>query len=156
MTAYSEAFQREVARVARKEVRGEISSLRKQSAQTRAEVTALRKTLKEAIAHIKHLEKAFNQMASSSRVTKVEEAEQVEKGKRKRAFSAEALARKRSALGLSQQEMAALAGCSVVSLHRWEHGLAQPRAAQQDALKQVMAMGKREAAARLAELSQHN
>lgn len=151
MNAFAEAFRQEIARVARKVVRQELVHLRKQVAQSRAEVSTLRKELKALAAHTKQLEKRIGKAPSPAPAA--DETSAAQPGTRRRVFHAETLAKKRAALGLSQGEMAALAGCASVSLYRWEHGLAKPRAAQHDALKRVMAMGKREAAAQLAELS---
>ena len=45
MTTYAESFKREVARVSKKEVRGEITPLRKATSTHRSEIAALKKTV---------------------------------------------------------------------------------------------------------------
>ena len=53
MTAFSESFRSEVARIARKENKGEMSSLRKTATNQRAEIATLKRDLKDlSLIHI--------------------------------------------------------------------------------------------------------
>jgi DNA-binding transcriptional regulator YiaG len=55
-------------------------------------------------------------------------------------------------MGLSAAEFAALIGVSGQSVYKWEHGEARPRARQLEAIAALRGIGKREAAARLAQI----
>ncbi len=57
----------------------------------------------------------------------------------------------RKKLGLSAGDMARLLGVSAQSVYHWESGKSKPRAGQLAAIAQVRKLGKREAAARLAQ-----
>lgn len=71
----------------------------------------------------------------------------------KRRFSAQRLAKHRASLGLSAQDYGRLVGVSGQSIYKWEAGDVRPRATQIEALASVRALGKRAAAARLAEIT---
>ena len=73
------------------------------------------------------------------------------KAGRKVSFSAEALAAQRAQLGLTQAQMAQLLQASALSVYKWESGKVQPRAAQLERILALRKLGKREAAARLAQ-----
>ncbi|UUZ66328.1 helix-turn-helix domain-containing protein (plasmid) [Polaromonas sp. P1-6] len=68
-------------------------------------------------------------------------------------FSATGLAAQRKRLGLSEREIASILGVSDQSVRKWESGQAHPRAAQLPGIASLRTMGKREAAAKLAEIS---
>lgn len=65
-------------------------------------------------------------------------------------FSAKAFATLRLRLGLSAEEVGLLVGASSQSVYNWESGKARPRAAFLPAIAALRALGKREAAAKIA------
>ena len=67
-------------------------------------------------------------------------------------FSPNGLVSQRKRLGLSALECGLLVGASGQSIYNWEDGKARPRAKHLQALAALRGMGKKDAAARLAEL----
>ena len=150
MTAFSDAFRAEVLRTARKEIRGELGSLRKTVTAQRSEIATLKRNVKDLRSQVKGLHKAATRQAAPGKVP-VQDAEAPVRRGRRFQFKAEALAAKRRQLGLSQQAMAALLEASTLSVARWEGGKAMPRAKQLERIQVVLKMGKREALAKLQE-----
>lgn len=141
MTAYAEAFKAEVARQVRKEVKRDVAPLRKTVTAQRSEIAALKRDLKAVSAQVARMAKSKAPSSASDGVEQVV----AQRGGRKFVFRPEALAAKRAALGVTQQEMAVLLGASMASASKWELGKASPRAAQVDRIRVVLAMGVREA-----------
>jgi DNA-binding XRE family transcriptional regulator len=69
----------------------------------------------------------------------------------RRRFSPTRLAAHRKSLGLSAAAYAQLVGVSALTIYKWEAGATRPRPAQLEAIATVRSLGKREAAARLAQ-----
>src|SRR3989344_3256005 len=59
MTAFSESFRLEVARIARKENKGELTSLRKTATGQRGEIAALKRDVKELVGQVRSLTRAL-------------------------------------------------------------------------------------------------
>ena len=133
----------EIARVARKEVRGELASLKKAAAAYRSEIAQLKRRAQALEQQMKRLGKGRGRTAP--------EAESDEEGPHLR-FSAKGLASQRRRLGLSAEACGALVGATGQSVYKWESGKIRPRARHLPAIAALRKMGKREAAARLAEL----
>lgn len=133
----------EISRVARKEVRAEIETLKKASAQYRSSIAALRR-------QIDSLEKELRRVSKGpARVRSAPDAnESAEQGPARR-FSAGRLAAHRSKLGLSAAAYGKLVGVSGQTIYHWEQGKARPRAAQLESLASVRSLGKREVADQL-------
>ncbi|HBP0979008.1 helix-turn-helix transcriptional regulator [Comamonas sp. Y6] len=158
MTAFSESFRSEVARIARKDNKKEMSSLRKAVMSQRGDVAALKRDVKELAGQVRSLAKALERaMATAERRPPQQPVEgasgQVTGKRRKRAFvfSHEALAAKRKAFGMTQNEMARLLGVSTLSVYKWEKGQVTPREAQLVRVREVLKMGVREARKQIAE-----
>lgn len=152
MTAFSDAFRAEVLRMARKEIKGELGSLRKTVTAQRSEIAALKRDVKDLVSQVKGLHKAAARQAAPGKAqAQDQDAEVPARQGRRFQFKAEALATKREQLGLSQQAMASLLEASTLSVSRWEGGKAMPRAAQLERIQVVLKMGKREALAKLQE-----
>lgn len=144
MTAFSESFRSEVARIARKENKGDITSLRKLTASQRGEIAALKRDVKALAGQVRGLAKALekslasigrqpsgSQAADASRVPGAAGAAvSLKRGGRPFVFSHEALLAKRKAFQMSQKEMAQLLDASPLSVYKWETGKVTPRAAQ--------------------------
>lgn len=165
MTAFSESFRSEVARIARKENKGDITSLRKLTSSQRGEIAALKRDVKALAGQVRGLAKALekslaaigrqssgSQAADASRVPGAAGAgASPKRGGRPFVFSHEALLAKRKAFQMSQKEMAQLLDASPLSVYKWETGKVTPRAAQLLRVREVLKMGVREARKKIAE-----
>ena len=138
------ALKSEIARVARKEMKGEGQALKKSSAQYRRDIVALKRRVTD-------LERMVNRLAKGA--TRARAEPQEGDGKTKLRFRSGGFATLRKKLGLSAAEMGLLLGVSGQSVYKWEQGKAQPRASQLPAIAAARKMGKKGAAAKLAELS---
>jgi DNA-binding transcriptional regulator YiaG len=131
----------EILRLARKEVRKEIESLKKASAQFRSDIA----TLKRGVATLEK-QLARQGKKASKKLTPSAGAED-SRGVR---FSSKGFASHRQRLGLSAAEMGELLGVSAQTVYHWESGKTQPRRQQLGVIAAIRGMGKREAKARLA------
>jgi DNA-binding transcriptional regulator YiaG len=139
----------EIARIARKEVRAETQEFRKASAQYRSHIAALRRRIDELERKLKQVGKSSGRAGPAAATGESGD----EEGTSLR-FSATRLAAQRKKLGLSAADFATLLGVSGQSVYKWEHGEARPRARQLEAIAALRGIGKREAAARLAQAQQ--
>ena len=135
----------EIARVARKEVRGELLKLKKASAQYRSEIAALKRRAQS-------LEQQLGRLGRGT-AKKAEAATPDEPAGTALRFSAKGLAKQRQRLGISAASAAALMGVSALSVYKWESGSTRPRASQLPAIASLRKLSKSQAAARLAELA---
>ena len=133
----------EISRVARKEVRAEIETLKKASVQHRSAIAALRR---QVVALEKELRNVAKGTARSARASEPDEEGD---GGPKRRFSAGRLAAHRTKLGISAASYGQLVGVSGQTIYHWEQGKARPRAAQLESLAAVRGMGRQEVAQRL-------
>ncbi len=147
MTTFSNAFRSEVVRMARKELKPEIQGMRKALTSHRSEIAALKREVKLLTSQLKTAQRVVKVPAKEA----VEDEAPVRKGGRKWVFKPEALAAKRTELGISQKEMASLLQASSLSVYKWESGKANPRAAQLERIHEVLSLGKRKALALLAQ-----
>lgn len=131
----------EIARVSRKEVRGETQALRKSVTSYRSEIAALKRRLQA-------LEQQIRTFAKASRKRGPDVA--AEEAAKPTRFSAKGLATQRRRLGLSAEELGRLIGTSGQSVYNWEQGKARPRAIHQQALAALKTLKKADAAAHLA------
>lgn len=132
----------EISRVARKEVRAEIDTLRRASAAYRSAIAELRRQVR---ALEKELRRAVAHAAPPARTPPGAPAA----AGAKRRFSAGRLAAHRAKLGLSAASYGQLVGVSGQTIYQWEQGKARPRVAQLESLAAVRGLGAREVAARL-------
>jgi len=134
----------EIARVARKEVRGELQSLKKATASYRAEIARLKRRAQALEQQVKRLGKSRGRAAA---------APAAEDSTPNLRFSAKGLAAQRRRLGLSAEACGALLGATGQSVYKWESGKIRPRTRHLPAIAALRKMGKREAAARLEALA---
>lgn len=146
MTTFADSLKREIARVARKELRDEIAALRKNVAVQRSEISGLKKHLHALQAQVRKLDKVHAAKGSVERPTAEVAPGAEPKGRpgRKAVFTAERLKAQRVRLGLTQEQMGKLLGVSSLSIWKWESGSAEPRASRIPAILQKLALGKRE------------
>ena len=135
-------FKTEISRIARKELRQETDPLRKALAQQRREIAHLKR---EIVA----LAKASRE---TSRTVKRVTASQPANEPRALRFSSKGLHGHRTRLGLSADDLGKLLGVSGQTIYNWEQGKTSPRDAQKAAIGSLRKMGKREAAAAMAQL----
>jgi DNA-binding transcriptional regulator YiaG len=139
-------FKAEISRVARKEVRAEIETLKKASVAHRASIAELRR-------QVSALEKELRRVAKgAARSNAASDSDTEVAAGTKRRFSATRLAAHRAKLGLSAAIYGRLVGVSGQTIYHWEQGKARPRAAQLESLGVVRDLGVRQAAERLAQL----
>lgn len=128
----------EITRLARKEVRTEVTVLRKASAGYRRDIAAL----KRQVADLQRAIAASTRASKRAQPTKSISSTKVR-------FSATGLKSHRTKLGLSAGDYGRLAGVSAQSIYNYEAGKSAPRQSQIAALTELRALGKREAMARL-------
>jgi len=136
-------LKQEIARLSRKQIRTEIGSMRKASAQYRRDIAALKRQSAELMRKVALL---------SGKVLAARPAASDDAGAKPMRFVPKGLKSHRDRLGLSAAEYGRLVGVSAQSIYNWERGVASPRAAQLSVLGALRGMGKREARARLEEL----
>jgi DNA-binding transcriptional regulator YiaG len=137
------ALKSEISRVARKEVRAEVSALKSASSRYRSDIAELKR-------RIVQLERLVGQL-SKSPPKKAAEAQGGEPGKVTR-YSARNLASLRRKLGLSAADFGKLLGVSGASVYLWEEGKTRPRERHMPAIARVRGMGKKAALAEMAAL----
>lgn len=133
----------EIARVARKEVRGEVAALKKAASGHRSEIAALKRRTQALEQQLRHLSKANARAAPPAADESASENHR---------FSAKGLASQRRRLGLSAPDYGLLLGVSAQSIYNWEEGKVRPRSAHLPAIHALKAVGKRQAMARLESL----
>ena len=142
MSNLGSVLKGEIARVARKEIRGAVEPLRKSNANHRREIAELKRQIAALQKEVRALSKPPRPSAA------------VEQGSpRGTRFVAKGLKSLRARLGLSAADFGLLVGASGQSVYNWEAGKAVPRATQQAALASIRGLGKREAARRLEALA---
>ena len=140
MTTFAVSLKKEIARMARKELKSDIESLRKTAAGHRSEIAALKRELKalrdETKRQARQLKSVPGAVASST-----EEAAP-RRGRQAR-YSAEGFAAMRKKLGVTQAQMGQVLGVSTLSVYKWESGQVVPRQAQQEKILALKKVGKR-------------
>ncbi|QFZ83264.1 helix-turn-helix domain-containing protein [Variovorax paradoxus] len=137
----------EISRVARKEVRAEIETLKKASVAHRASIAELRRQVSALEKELRKVAKGSARQAPASAASAA--GDDADAGGPKRRFSANRLAAHRAKLGLSAAIYGQLVGVSGQTIYHWEQGKARPRAAQLERLATVRELGAREIAERL-------
>jgi DNA-binding transcriptional regulator YiaG len=131
----------EIARVARKEIRGETQQLKKAVSTYRSQIAALKRRAHALEQQLRGLGKRGAKPAQA-------EAEDEPMGSFR--FSAKGLASHRKRLGLSAHDCGILLGASGQSVYKWEDGKARPRAKHLPAIAALRTLGKKQADAILA------
>lgn len=135
-------LKNEIARIVRKELRGEFQATKKAVSAYRSQIAQLKRQVKSLEQQLKKTSKGAGKAA----------AEQTEDGDAtKIRFSAKGLAGQRKRLGLSVAAAAKLLGVSAQSVMNWESGKTRPRESQLGAIAALRKMGKKEVAEKLAQ-----
>jgi DNA-binding XRE family transcriptional regulator len=129
----------EISRIARKEVRAETESIKKQSANYRNQLSALKR-------QVVTLESLLRQTSRGAKAvpTKGEEDEQASSGLR---FRAKGFATHRKRLGLSAAQAGALLDVSGQTIYHWESEKVKPRAKHMNRIAALRKLSKKQAAA---------
>ena len=130
----------EMARVARKEVRGETVPLKKAVSAYRSEIAALKRRANAVEQLLRRLANGHSKASASP---------EVDQDISKFRFSAKGLASQRQRLGLSAEQCGLILGASDQSVHNWEKGKTRPLARHLPAIAALMEMSKKDATARL-------
>jgi predicted transcriptional regulator len=135
----------EIVRLSRKECRHQVEPLKKATTQNRHEVV----TLKRQVAQLERQVAMLTRKIIGGKPGTIK----VDANAKTARFSAKGLQAQRSRLELSATDFGKLLGVSAQSIYNWESEKARPRAEQIAKLAALRGLGKREVAARLAELA---
>lgn len=141
MTTFAGQFKSEVSRLAKREVKSEVQTLKSASAQYRSDIAALKRRVAALESQLKKLAKAGGKQAD------VDAQPADEKTLR---FRADGFASLRKKLELTAAQMASLIGVSAQSVYHWEAGKSRPRASQLPAIAALRKMRKSQTLEKLA------
>ena len=144
MSNIASILKQEIARVARKEVRRQIATLKKAAANHRFEIAAL----KRRAAEVEHKLRA-GQAGNSSAPAPAANDESTPEGLR---FSAKGLAAHRRRLGLSAADLGLLLRVSTQTIYNWETGKVRPHRKVLPTLVALRTVGKKATMAQLEEV----
>jgi len=133
-------LKEEIARLVRRQLRGETENLKKASNRYRSEIAALKRRIETLEKQISRLERMGPKTAPSTADKETET---------KLRFKPQGVRAQRTRLELSAREMGALVGVSAQTIYNWEAGTSRPKAEQLAVFAAVRKMGKREVKARL-------
>ncbi|MBI5277798.1 MAG: helix-turn-helix domain-containing protein [Burkholderiales bacterium] len=134
----------EISRIARKEVRAETETLKKQSSQYRGQIAALKRQVAD-------LEKLLRKQSKGVRAAPAAPADETD-GTVGLRFRSKGFATHRKRLGLSAAQAGALLGVSGQTIYHWEAGKARPRASQLPRIDALRKLTKKGAAAAVAQV----
>ena len=141
MQNLAHALKDEITRLAKKEIKSQMSALRAASARYRREIAELKRVAEDLDKRLGHIEQ------QERRRVKKAPSPELAAGTR---FSPRGLTSHRARLGLSAADYGLLTGVSGQMIYKYERGETKPRAAQLAKLVAVRGLGKREALHRLA------
>lgn len=148
MTNIAAAFKAEISRLSRKAIRQHLEPLLTTHKSQKKEISALKQKLGA-------LERQFKQLQRGGQATARNQQDPGSAAEKSR-FSAKGLRSLRARLDLSAEDFGRLIGASGQSVYKWEQQKASPRQSQVQKIAAIRGLGKREAAARLAELDSQN
>jgi DNA-binding transcriptional regulator YiaG len=143
MPNIASVLKAEIARVARKQVRAESAALKQTVTRHRTEIASLKRQLGELTRELRDTRRQTKAAVRAASVA--DESTSLR-------FNAKGFASHRRRLGLSAADCGRLLGVSGQSVYLWESGKARPRAGALPAIAELRAMGKKQAAERLAAL----
>ena len=135
MTTFAGQFKSEVSRLAKREVKSEVQTLKSASAQYRSDIAALKRRVAALESQLKKLAKAGGKQA---------DMDPQPDGEKALRFRADGFASLRKKLELTAAQMASLIGVSAQSVYHWEAGKSRPRASQLPAIAALRKMRKAE------------
>jgi len=141
MKKLTDALRDEINRLARKEVKARVTSLRSASAAYRREIAELKRVVRRLERRLEYVERQERRRAEKAPPKNLAEGAH---------FSAKGLRSHREKLGLSAADYGLLAGLSAQTIYSYERGESKPRPAQLAKLVAMRNLGTREAERRLA------
>jgi transcriptional regulator with XRE-family HTH domain len=138
-------LKQEIARLSRRELRGEMQATKKASTQYRHHIAALRRQLSALERQVATLQR---RVADGRRT---EAAASPDDGGPKLRFAANRLRAQRTRHGLTAGEYAKLLGVSEQTIYNWEHGTHRPGQDRLAVIAELRGLGKRAVQARLEE-----
>jgi DNA-binding transcriptional regulator YiaG len=145
MTTLATALKDEIRRLARKEIKAQTGKHARAVAQYRREIARLKRQQREQ-------EKQIAFLTAQARKTQPALPAASKRNDEYR-FSARSVKAQRRRTGLSAADYAKLIGVSPLTVYNWEHNKSRPRNGQFVALIALRGLGKREAQAKVAQLS---
>lgn len=139
MTTFADSLKKEIARIARKELKEELASLRKSNHANRMDIAALKRELRAVKA----------KLPRTPAPRALTEAEAPAASGTPKPFDHLAFGRRRKELGMTQDQMARLVEASSLSIWKWESGRVHPRAGALARIQAAQKLGKRAAWARV-------
>ena len=136
-------LKEEIARLTRKELRGQSGGLKKASSQHRRDIAALKRQVAKLESKVTLLEKQLLKKAPAS--AGGEATTDVR-------FTAKGLQSQLKRLGLTATDFSKLVGVTPQSIYNWSRGASRPRKEQIASIAALRGMGKKEAQARLRQL----
>jgi len=134
-------LKEEIRRLARREIKAQISTTKRATVRYRSEIARLKRQLQLQEKKIASLEHSQRKGPAPP--------EAAEEPAQKTRFSARSVRAQRKRLRLSAAEFGKLVGVSGQTIYAWEQGQARPRKAQFAALIAARGLGRREALSRL-------
>jgi DNA-binding transcriptional regulator YiaG len=130
-------LRQEICRLARREVKTQVSATKRTTGQHRRDIANLKRQLLAHEKRLASLETALGKRAARSATPEalVDESR----------FSPRSVRAQRRRLKLSAEDFAKLIGVSAQTIYNWELGKARPREAQFAALVATRALGRRQA-----------
>src|SRR5690348_6629223 len=120
MPNIASALKEEITRLARKEARAHVESLKKASNQYRRDIAELKRQVAKLAQHATRTDKVAAKATANTTNGQSNKVRFVPKGLRSQ----------RAGLGLSAAEYGKLAGVTQQSIYNWESGTTRPRAEQ--------------------------
>jgi DNA-binding transcriptional regulator YiaG len=145
MSNLAVALKDEIRRLARKEIRAQVSTTKRAAAQHRREIAQLKRLFKQQEKKLQSLA-SLGQQSSGEPHLSDDAMESVR-------FSARSVRAQRNRLGLSAEDYGKLLGVSGQTIYHWEQGKSRPRRSQMAGLVAVRGLGRRNALARLEALN---
>ena len=136
-------LKQEISRLARREIKQQTAALHRAAASYRRDIAALKRT----VAALERAAKAQDKQLKKATPVAVEPDTTALR------FRADGFKKLRAKLGLSAEQAGKLLGVSGQAVYTWETKRSSPRRAQLPAIAALRKLGKREAAARLQELT---
>lgn len=133
----------EISRLARKEIRTQVTTTKQAVSRYRREIASLKRQL---MAQSRKLAKLERSQGKGGKIV----AEASDDGLDNVRFSAKSVRSQRRRLGLSAENYGKLVGVSGLTIYYWEQGKTRPRKSQLASLAAVRGIGKKQALARLA------
>lgn len=144
MPNFAVTLKEEIRRLARKEVRAQVTATKKAAAQHRRDIARLKREIKVQEKRVGMLASRLERQGAGAVVEAASELDGLR-------FSARSVRAQRNRLKLSAEDYGRLVGVSGQTIYHWEQGKSRPRKSQMAALVSVRGIGKRQALAQLSE-----